>query len=273
MRLAASISRYPLESVVVTHAYGQLPFFKFTAVLDSVSDIEGTITLTVGDQEYNVKAQGCDFMSLKDGRLSANIGAIPDAAWVSDLERVRPMSFEDTELKDILAFYGFACGDKFNASTNFINVVHPDYVCVAALANMGNTFGLVDYENHKVVHRNDLIQADPVQPYAGFRMTMQNTPSLGVMSSVPTMNLDAPLNADLYLPGIPTNQSVTLYENLSRNYSELSGLMARTQHCSPPEDYDLGTCMLSPLTMSRCIVVARSLTYTVSGCTRNYWCI
>lgn len=274
MNISISIASEQPESFLVREALSEYPFYRFTCKADMFSDM-GRVTLTAGDRTFEGTLSGMDVSADATGCLLYNVGAV-DAA-CPEYDKVHPISFTDTPIKNMIAHYGFAlAGEGLTAEMSLLNMAHSDADMVLALANLGGTPAFVDFVNRKVLFLNQLYKQEPVEVSAGFQATYSRPVSVGyTVSNSEATVYGGSISPDTVLEcGRPITKSAGMLRSLAKNYNDLAKLWSRKQMFSVvDQDIPVGSMVVSALTEDKRLIVAKESIFTIRGARFTYWVV
>lgn len=256
------------NSVRITRALSGLTFCEASVTVSAYSD-SSTFTLSTGGPEEEYVVTGSELYTTQGEEPQLKVTGMlsSQSQWLDP----NPCSYDATKIRDALKNLGIDGGS--DTPVTFLSLALTRGQLAITLANMGSEPTFVDFEHNVAKRYADYYKEKPVNPGASFRRTIGRPPVAAYLGTDEANYADFPEMFQTLLPfGMNTDLDRLSIENLARNLNALSSLMADLQAFSSPNEYPLGTTVLSPITYDRKVIVASQSDYAENASFHSYYC-
>lgn len=255
------------NSVRITRSLSGLTFCEATVTLAEYSDAP-TFTLSSGDASMEYAVTGSELYTAQGEEPQLKIAGMlsSQAQWLAP----NPCSYDGAKIVDSLKALGIDGGA--DAKATFLSLALTRGQTAIVLANMGPDPAFIDFEKNKAIKYADMYKAKPDKTDASFRR-ITGRPAVAAYLGTDSSNYaDFPDMFQTLLPfGLNTDLDRLSIENLARNLNTLSSLMADLQAFSSPNEYELGSTVISPITYDKKVVVASQSDYAENASFHSYY--
>lgn len=258
-----------IEQLKMMRALSRCTFVEVSLPLDNYVDAD-TFTVTT-DKEYEFVITSSEVYPADGSQVIFKATGVRKDQM--PFLQLKPSSFGDEATAEtILGSVGIAGGSKEKLS--LVNLTLTQGQLAILIANSTAKTALVDFEAKQVKYYEDLYKEKAQEVPVKFRRIVTRVPQAGaylygganegvVPEGVTTM---VPFGEDLNLPA-------SVMKHFVENYNNLAALFAGLQSFVWEKDLELGASVLSPLTKSKAIVVAREEIWTTQGHTSIYYAV
>lgn len=258
-----------VERLKITKALSGYTFAEVALPLDAYADAPTFTIVTETEQEFTITGSEV-YPAFDNTQVVLKASAIR-----KDMEpftQVWPCSFEEASAEKILNAVGIKGGSKEKYS--FASLALTRGQLAILIANGTPRIAFIDFEQRKVLYYDELYKAKAQEVPVKFRRIVSKAPTAGAY-------LYGNANEGLIPDGAQAmasfGETVGLdgytMKRFLENYNNLCSLFAGLQTFVWDRDLPLGACVLSPLTMTKCIVCAIEQVWTMEGHTTIYYAV
>lgn len=257
------------ERLKITKALSGYTFVEVSLPLDTYVDAPSFTITTETEQEFVVTGSEV-YPAFDNTQVVLKATAIR-----KDMEpflQIKPVSFDEASAEKILGSVGIKGGSK--EKYTFVNLSLTQGQLAILVANGTPRTAFVDFENRKVLYYEELYKEKAQEVNAKFRRIVTRVPITGAYLYDKANEGVVPDGAQTMAQlGESLNLGNYTMKRFLDNYNNLCNLFAGLQTFVWDQDLPLGSCVLSPLTMTKCIVCAMEQVWTMEGHTTIYYAI
>lgn len=241
-----------IDGVIIRKALSGYTFVEFDIPVDSYND-SPKFTLSTDGPTIEYKIVGSEVFMKPGAQTLVKISAIKadQEKWMT----TNPASYEDIDVQDVLKGLNIENGPNFK--TSLVNLFLNDGQFAIMLANMSAKTAFVDFNKQEVLYYSDLYKQKATIVKAPFRR-LYGRPSLaGYLGWEESAVGSYPGDTQEILPfGQFNNLDRLTLDNLVNNCNEINKMCSDLQMFVSPEPFELGTIVLSQLTLDKRMIVA-----------------
>lgn len=241
-----------IDGAIIRKALSGFTFVEFDIPVDSYND-SPKFTLSTDGSTIEYKIVGSEVFMRPGEQTLVKISAIKadQEKWLT----TNPASYEETDIQNILK--GLNIEDGPNLQVSLLNLFLNDGQFAIMLANMTPKTAFVDFEKQKVVYYSELYKQKARIVKVPFRRLYGRSSLTGYIgweeSNIGAYQDDM---QNIIPFGQFNNIDRTTLDNLVNNCNEINKMCSDIQMFVLPEPLELGSTVLSQLTLDKRVVVA-----------------
>lgn len=257
-----------IEQLKIMRALSGYTFTEVSLPLDAYADTD-TFTVTT-DIEREFKITSSEVYPAEESQMILKATAILKDH-VPFME-FKPASYNDATVSSILNGLGIKGGTQDKVS--FINLFLTSGQLAILLANSTAKTAFVDFETRQALYYEDLYKEKAIESAAKFRRVHSLVPQAGFYLYGGSNEGLLPEGASYIAPfGQDLNLPSPVLKHFAENYNTLAKLFSCMQSFVWEKDLPLGSTILSPLTLTKCVICAVEEVWTVESHTNIYYAI
>lgn len=259
-----------IDGAIRRRALSGYTFAEINVPMENYND-SPKFTLTIDKHTVEYKIVGSEVFMQAGSKTIVKISAIKadQEKWLE----VVPSSVEEADIKDLLKGLEIEDGPSLQVS-NLLNLFLTKGQYALMLANMTPKNAFIDFEKQKVVYYSELYKQKAQVIQVPFRRIYSRVPMAGYFGWEETASGYFPNDAQTIIPfGQFNNMDKTTIDNLVTNCNDIAKMFSDLQVFTWPEELELGTTVLSPLTMDKKVIVAVEEQWDSQTPLNAYYCI